>query len=384
MDDSNHIRELIERVVSASLAAHVTALKDEIIDKACERLAAVMPRPESVAAAQASLPGAAPTDLLNAAANSVLDSLTQTDILSSLLEGASKFANRAALFVIRSGVATGWRATGLESRDQIKSLTIELNHGLAARAYHDRVPASASAAEFDSRFVTLFGAPADGTNAVVLPLMLRDKVAALVYADAGTQPGGNLDPSALECLVRFCGLWLEVVATRKAGTPVAETAPDSDKIPRDAEPPAHHEEPQAQPVEAPAPQPPLPPVMTPEPAYSAVSVATAAANAPASAAAAAPAPAASPQEEEEVHKKARRFAKLLVDEIKLYNQAKVVEGRAHKDLYARLKDDIDKSRATYDKRYSSTPAASGNYFTQELIRTLANDDLSLLGSGFSA
>ena len=88
-------------------------------------------------------------------------------------------------------------------------------------------------------------------------------------------------------------------------------------------------------------------------------------------------------EVEEVHKKARRFAKLLVDEIKLYNQAKVVEGRANKDLYQRLKDDIDKSRATYDRRYGATSAAGANYFAQELIRILANDDPSLLGSGFS-
>ncbi|MBZ5567877.1 MAG: hypothetical protein LAN64_08510 [Acidobacteriia bacterium] len=372
MDDSNHIREIIERVVSVSLATHVTALKDELIDHACEQLAAAMPRQD---APPASPPGGAPTDLLNAAANSVLDSVTQTDILSSLLEGASKFAKRAALFVIRGGVATGWRATGLESRDQLKALTIDLNHGLAARAYRDRVPATASAAEFDPRFVSLFGAPADGTNAVVLPLMLRDKVAALVYADAGTQPGGGLDPSALECLVRFCGLWLEVVATRKAGTPVAETVPDSDKIPRYVEPPAHHDE------AAPQQEPQAQQVEPPTPGFSAASVAAAAVTAPASVAAAAPAP--SSQEEEEVHKKARRFAKLLVDEIKLYNQAKVAEGRAHQDLYARLKDDIDKSRATYDRRYGSTVAASGNYFTQELIHILANDDPALLGSGFS-
>jgi hypothetical protein len=88
-------------------------------------------------------------------------------------------------------------------------------------------------------------------------------------------------------------------------------------------------------------------------------------------------------EEEEVHKKARRFAKLLVDEIKLYNQTKLVEGRAHRDIYARLKDDIDKSRATYDKRYGASSASSGNYFTRELIRILTNDDPSLLGDGFS-
>jgi hypothetical protein len=88
-------------------------------------------------------------------------------------------------------------------------------------------------------------------------------------------------------------------------------------------------------------------------------------------------------EEAELHKKARRFAKLLVDEIKLYNQAKVAEGRQNRDIYPRLKDDIEKSRATYEKRYGATAAASGNYFAQELVRILANDDPSLLGGGFS-
>ena len=52
-------------------------------------------------------------------------------------------------------------------------------------------------------------------------------------------------------------------------------------------------------------------------------------------------------EEADVHRKAQRFARLLVDEIKLYNQVKVTEGRKNKDVYDRLKDDIEKSRATY-------------------------------------
>jgi hypothetical protein len=87
-------------------------------------------------------------------------------------------------------------------------------------------------------------------------------------------------------------------------------------------------------------------------------------------------------EDAEVHRKAQRFARLLMDEIKLYNQAKVSEGRKHKDLYDRLKEDIDKSRATYLKRYGNTAAASGDYFNQELIRSLAEDDVSLLGKNF--
>ena len=94
-----------------------------------------------------------------------------------------------------------------------------------------------------------------------------------------------------------------------------------------------------------------------------------------------PLPSISP-EDQEVHRKAQRFAHLLVDEIKLYNQAKVAEGRKSKDLYDRLKETIEKSRATYQKRYGSTVAASGNYFQREIIRSLAEDDLSIMGANF--
>jgi hypothetical protein len=100
------------------------------------------------------------------------------------------------------------------------------------------------------------------------------------------------------------------------------------------------------------------------------------------ASAAASAPSAAVPDEDELHKKARRFAKLLVEEIKLYNQPRVEEGRQHKDLYSRLKVDIEKSRSTYDKRYAESAVASSDYFTQELIRILADNDASLMGAGF--
>ena len=87
-------------------------------------------------------------------------------------------------------------------------------------------------------------------------------------------------------------------------------------------------------------------------------------------------------EDADIHRKAQRFARLLVDEIKLYNQAKVAEGRRNKDLYDRLKEDIDKSRGTFQKRYGNTAAASGDYFQNELLRSLAEDDISIMGSNF--
>jgi hypothetical protein len=71
-----------------------------------------------------------------------------------------------------------------------------------------------------------------------------------------------------------------------------------------------------------------------------------------------------------------------VDEIKLYNQVKVGEGRKNKDLYDRLKEDIEKSRSTYTKRYGNTAAASADYFSSELVRSLAEDDISIMGANF--
>jgi hypothetical protein len=81
------------------------------------------------------------------------------------------------------------------------------------------------------------------------------------------------------------------------------------------------------------------------------------------------------------HEKARRFAKLLVEEIKLYNQGKVADGRAHGDLYSRLREDIEKSRAAYHKRYGET-IRDVDYFSQELMRILADNNRSVMGAGF--
>ena len=87
------------------------------------------------------------------------------------------------------------------------------------------------------------------------------------------------------------------------------------------------------------------------------------------------------QAPDEFHQKARRFAKLLVEEIKLYNQNKVAEGRARGDLYSRLREDIEKSRAAYHKRYGES-VRDVDYFSQELLRILADNNPSVMGTGF--
>lgn len=88
------------------------------------------------------------------------------------------------------------------------------------------------------------------------------------------------------------------------------------------------------------------------------------------------------EDERRLHNDARRFARLLVSEIKLYNEQKVKEGREANDLYERLREAIDRSREMYDKRVQPPVAAKFDYFNYELVNTLAEGDSRKLGESY--
>ncbi|HEY0365842.1 MAG TPA: hypothetical protein VGC73_05165, partial [Pyrinomonadaceae bacterium] len=87
-------------------------------------------------------------------------------------------------------------------------------------------------------------------------------------------------------------------------------------------------------------------------------------------------------EERRLHNDARRFARLLISEIKLYNEQKVAEGRIEHDLYDRLREYIDRSREMYDKRVKGEVANRYDYFHGELVNTLAEGDAAKLGANY--
>ncbi|MEO6119204.1 MAG: hypothetical protein ABIP12_00835 [Terriglobales bacterium] len=353
MPDSKEISKLVKKAVAEVFESRVDELKQQVIDRVTE---ALEPMLEELAKASKSgkqekaetAAGGAPTDLLYAAVSSVYDANGQADILKALLDGSAQFIARTALFVVKAGNLASWQARGFDG--DLKGINISGSSGLAGRALQDKEPVSAAAAEFDSGFISAQGNPFDG-NATLHPLVVRDKVAAILYTDAGTDPDGLADQSSVRVLVRSASSWLEILALRKSGGGVAE---------------ASAPEPVAQAAAAPMPSAPEPPPPPPPKVASAPAADTSGLS----------------PEDQEVHKKAKRFAKLLVDEIKLYNQAKVTEGRQSKDLYSRLKEDIDKSRNTYEKRYGSTVAASSGYFVSEVIRILGDNDASALGEDF--
>lgn len=90
------------------------------------------------------------------------------------------------------------------------------------------------------------------------------------------------------------------------------------------------------------------------------------------------------EDERRSHSDARRFARLLVSEIRLYNEQKVTEGRESGDIYESLKEAIDRSREMYEKRVQPEVSAKFDYFHYELVNNLADGEEEKLGAGYMA
>ena len=87
-------------------------------------------------------------------------------------------------------------------------------------------------------------------------------------------------------------------------------------------------------------------------------------------------------EEQKAHAEARRTARLLVSEIKLYHEQELENGRQQRDIYQRLRKQIDLGRETYTHRVARNVLTSHDYFHEELVRILGENDPSRLGPAY--
>ena len=355
---------------------------------------------------------------------------TQAEVLNALVARAANFAPRVVLFVVKSGNALAWAARGFEEHlgnNNVRGLSVSLQSDTLLKAALNSQQTFYGSPDEQPDNETIFNRLGNiqPQRALAVPLKVRGKSAAVLYADSADRGEGATNVEAIELLVHTAGLVVELVSLRArmaegaqaAARPSAPASPApapaaAAQAPQPVTPP-----PSAQPTPESAPQPerltaervsePAPqtyaPQAEPQPA------ATAEFQQPASPAPAGfvsavepqpepeqPAAAAEPSaaepytaaptrnsttdEEEKLHNDARRFARLLVSEIKLYNEQKVAEGRRNNDLYDRLKEDIDRSRQMYEKRVTPTVAARFDYFYDELVNTLAEGDPAKLGS----
>lgn len=84
--------------------------------------------------------------------------------------------------------------------------------------------------------------------------------------------------------------------------------------------------------------------------------------------------------EDSRHEEARRLARLLVTEIKLYNEEKVREGRENGNVHEQLRDDIERSRRIYEERIDDEVREATDYFHEECVRILAAGDSTVFGA----
>jgi hypothetical protein len=381
---------------------------------------------------------------------------SQAEILKALVNRASAFAPRVVFFVVKGDQATGWRGRGFEGTigDQaIPQISLALSAdtviGSATKSLTTWSGGPGSHTEDDLLINRLGEEPPQ--RIVAIPLTVRGRAVAVLYADSAGLDSESINLEALETLVTVAGMAVELLSVSRATAP--KRAPVEEPAPAEATPAVSEPQPSyaptseyeetppssAEPTYSEEPTHSAEPTYSAEPEYAAEPTFSGAETIPTYEAelaesgslmdsavaeeATTPAaeateasdtfgeeppvwtttpveatPVATPrrrygqdaelpvevsgEEERRLHNDARRFARLLISEIKLYNEQKVAEGRVEHDLYERLREYIDRSREMYDKRVRSEVATRYDYFHGELVNTLAEGDASKLGANY--
>jgi len=283
-------------------------------------------------------------DQLNQAVRRIWQSADLEELRAILLDTASAFATAAALFRIEGQSARGERIRGVseEAAERFRGLEIPLKSAAAlsgAVESRDPVIAVTSVGEVSSQMVTLAGHRADG-RVSIFPVVARERAVALVYA-WGTVQGSALELLSQVAAAVWSDVWSDVwseIAPAEAPVELVRIAPAPVM---------------ATPAEAPVPAPRKPASWEDLPAG-----------------------------EQQIHLRAQRFARVQAAELRLREADAVQAGRAQKNVYETLRQQIDGARTAFRKAYFATCGSMVDYLHLELVKTLANDDVELMGQGY--
>jgi hypothetical protein len=309
------------------------------------------------------------SDFLSESVRALASSEDQIALLDRLLEGASRCFSRVCLFIARDGEAHGWSSVGLpetEQGDPAKELVVSLREDSILRAaLESREPVRRELSGEEIGFLPPHR-PGDRLPGMALaaPLVVQESAAAVLYADDGGDGRIAHDPGCVEVL---CS-----VASLAANRLALLSRPASLEVEARAE--LHVQEPKAEEGGGLLADTalfdvgslddelsPLPPATFPVVDSESL-----------------------PPEEKLLHEDARRFARLLVSELLLYNEDLVIQGRKQRDIYSKLKVEIDRSRQAYDQRVPRSVSARTDYLREEMVRTLAGGDSTALGPGLAS
>ena len=462
MSDTDDRLKLLEAEIERRLVERFAALRDEFdrlrlesdrrwagfLDRFEQKFTGIVP-PELVLAppelATAPTPAPAPGRFSIDDARKLDEAPNQVEVLQRFLGACLRHASRVALIVSRGGGVSVWKALGFSDHggDDEAARRATLSAGTELTGV---LEGKGGLLDSGNPISAALGA-SDASRAVLIPMVVKEKISGAVYADC--VPGGEsrFDPEALALATFVAGLVVDRLALRKlvpapalrvlesaAAAPSAEPSLELAPEPEEAAPRASDFRTQMMPAAQPGaakPSPaevpdsisveeeptsaPSPPSWTGEPAAAAdqsgpfgrptgsgvgISQGAMGLEPPAIEKPSAPPPAPRPssgvvrpstgarrlagplapvEDGDERREEARRFAKLLVSEIKLYNEKQVQAGRQQGNLYELLKEDIARSRQMYDERIPEDVRASSNFFYEELVRILADGRAESLG-----
>jgi hypothetical protein len=250
-----------------------------------------------------------------------------SEVLDALVAGAGQEAARAAVLLVRGGRVRGFRFTGFAPTFDGSSLDVGLSDaGIISIAVGQNRPASSASDGAAPAFADL-AEHADSTEAIAIPVAVAGEVVAVLYVDQpDPEPGVlMLEPAALEVLARHAARALEALTALKTARSIVTDG-----------------------------------------------AASAAAGTHGAHNGASRGPAAEDEDEA-----ARRYARLVISEIKLYHEDAVAEGRRDRNLATRLGGEIARARAMYEQRVPAHLRGAHEHFHAELVRTLAGGDVTL-------
>lgn len=317
-------RAVVALAASQDLAAAVTAAEARqaaAMVAAEARGAAAVAAAETRAREHAPIPSFDPTGRLRDAVRAFAQARTLTDTLALLMASAALEASRVAVLLVQGGRLRVWRLAGFPP--QLDEDAAPGNWGSVAEAW--RTNTAVTSGRSGTIAAPAFAELPEGREGVAVPIVLCGDVVAVLYADQGAsddhaEPRSPAWSDMIELLTRYAAVGLEALTAFKTARALMGQQDDAAS-----------------------------------PAVDEVTSAAAAA--------------------------ARRYARLLVSEIKLYYEAAVVAGRRDRDLVARLGGEIAHARVLYEQRVPPPVRQHADYFHDELVRTLADGDASLLEVG---
>ncbi|MEO8024842.1 MAG: hypothetical protein ABI823_00130 [Bryobacteraceae bacterium] len=260
----------------------------------------------------------------------------------ALLDAAIGFCSRAALFhagsaAFRFLADRGPVTHGDRPNAEFPASAAPAMQGALESA--DTIVTIRVASELSQPVIDYFGED-ESQRVYLFPVATSERIVAVLYAE----PGDRLaDLSALEMLATVAGSLLE------GHLATAESRRPSNVVAISSAPPL--------PVALPAP----PPLASRVPAHSWAALT---------------------HDEQDLHLKAQRFARVKVAEMRLYKSAAVRSGRVARNLFDSLHAEIEGGREEYSEQFLAESPTMLDYFHVELVRTLANDDPSLLGPDY--